>query len=84
MFVRDRRNAQLATLSSGKWYNADLNGALNIAARGLALLLGLKALASDKQAATGKSSGAVARMPPVLAHIWAHAQVPRGPSNLAA
>jgi putative transposase len=36
---RSRQNAQLATFASGKRYNADLNGALNIAARGLAMLV---------------------------------------------
>ncbi len=77
--VRDRHNARLATFSSGKRYNADLNGALNIAARGLALPLGLIAPATDKQAATGKSPGAVARMPLVLAHVWAHALRCAGP-----
>lgn len=81
---RSKTNAQLATFATGKQYNADLNGALNIAARGLALLLGLKAPEPDKQAATGKSSGAVARTPLVLADIWAHARLSRGPSNLAA
>ena len=34
---RSKENAQLATFSTGKQYNADLNGALNIAARGLAM-----------------------------------------------
>ena len=76
--VRNKANAQLATFPSGKRYNADLNGALNIAARGLALLLGIK---SHIQAGTGKSSGPVERMPLVLADIWAHAQALRGPSN---
>ena len=40
--TRSKENAQLATFDSGKKYNADLNGALNIAARGLAMLLGIK------------------------------------------
>ena len=39
---RDKTNACLATFSNGRRYNADLNGAQNIAARGLAILLGLK------------------------------------------
>lgn len=38
---RSTKNAQLATFASGKQFNADLNGALNIAARGLASVLGL-------------------------------------------
>lgn len=86
---RSKENAQLATFASGKRYNADLNGALNIAARGLAILLGIK-LPSQReseqgpkgpQAVAGKSPGAVARMPLVLADIWAHAQMSRGASN---
>ncbi len=36
-----KESAQLATFASGKHHNADLNGAYNIAARGLALLLGV-------------------------------------------
>lgn len=80
---RSKANAQLATFPSGKQYNADLNGALNIAARGLAMLLGIK-LSTEKseyQAVTGKSSGTVERMPLVLADVWAHAQSLRGASN---
>lgn len=78
--VRSKENAQLATFASGKQYNADLNGALNIAARGLAILLGIKPR-EEQQAASGKSSGAVARMPLVLADIWAYAQTLRGNSH---
>jgi IS605 OrfB family transposase len=78
--VRSKKNAQLATFASGKKYNADLNGALNIAARGLAMILGVKP--KELQcAAPGKSSGVVSRMPLVLADIWAHARVSRGSSN---
>lgn len=78
--VRSAKNAQLATFASGKQYNADLNGALNIAARGLAMLLGLRP-PRLQGAATGKSSGAVERMPLVLADIWAYARTLRGTSN---
>ena len=80
---RSKENAQLATFSSGKQYNADLNGALNIAARGLAMLLGIKSSREESQyqATSGKSSGVVERMPLVLADIWAHAQSFRGASN---
>jgi IS605 OrfB family transposase len=81
---RSKDNAQLATFASGKRYNADLNGALNIAARGLAMLLGIKP-SQDPKAATGKSSGAVARMPLVLADVWEYtkklAQTSRESSN---
>lgn len=79
--VRSKDNAQLATFASGKRYNADLNGALNIAARGLQILLGLAPSTHHADAATGKRSGAVARMPLVLADIWAHAQSLRETSH---
>ena len=74
---RSKGNAQLATFSSGKQYNADLNGALNIAARGLAMLLGIKPgeEMNKSKADAGKSPGPVVRMPLVLADIWAHAQI---------
>lgn len=78
---RSKENAQLATFASGKKYNADLNGALNIAGRGLAMLLGIKAPSTEQQAGAGKSSGPVERMPLVLADVWAHAQLLRGASN---
>jgi IS605 OrfB family transposase len=78
--VRSKHNAQLATFASGKKYNADLNGALNIAARGLAILLGIKP-GNEQQAGAGKSPGPVERMPLVLANIWAHAKLLRGASN---
>lgn len=39
---RSKENAQLAAFANGRQYNADLNAAYNIAARGLGLLLGLK------------------------------------------
>jgi IS605 OrfB family transposase len=74
--TRSKENAQLATFASGKKYNADLNGALNIAARGLAMLLGIKS--KESKAVTGKSSGPVERMPLVLADVWAFAQTSRG------
>lgn len=80
---RSKVNAQLATFASGKRYNADLNGALNIAARGLAMLLGLKPskVPSEQHAVAGKSSGPVERMPLVLADIWAHARTLGGASH---
>ena len=80
---RSKENAQLATFSSGKKYNADLNAALNIAARGLAILLGLSKSQprTEQQAGTGKRSGSVERMPLVLADVWAFAQTSLGPSN---
>ena len=75
---RDKTNAQLATFANKKRFNADLNAAYNIAARGLALLLkiAVPGLAGNgKSAETGKSTGPTSRMPIVLADIWAfHAQ----------
>lgn len=64
--TRSKANAQLATFANGRRYNADLNGASNIAARGLARIMGFK------EPDTGQSSGSGARMPLVLADIWAH------------
>ena len=62
--VRDPKNAQLATFASGKQYNADLNGAQNIAARGLALLYGIK------NPRPAKAPGGDQRMPLVLSDVW--------------
>ena len=81
--IRSTKNTQLATFTSGKQYNADLNGASNIAARGLAMLFGIKsaaelleeAEAKKTKAETGQSSGPAVRVPLVLADIWAHAKV---------
>lgn len=79
---RSKENAQLATFASAKKYNADLNGALNIAGRGLAMLLGIKPKQEQcSNAGSGKSSGSVTRMPLVLADIWAYAQTLLGPSH---
>jgi len=71
---RSTKNMQLARFTSGKRYNADLNGALNIAARGLAMLFGIKPKKEFEKsnAETGKSSGSEVRMPLVLADIWDH------------
>ena len=86
---RSKENAQLATFISGKKYSSKLTRMLNIAARGLAMLLGNKpsvALAApagsqSSKAEIGKSSGSVERMPQVLAGIWAHAQLLCGAYN---
>ena len=97
MVKRGKDNAQLATFASGKQYNADLNGALNIAARGLAMILGIrpqdvKVIAEtpktdekkETNAATGKKSGTVARMPLVLADIWTFTMIAKGSLELKA
>jgi transposase len=73
--VRDKKNYALALFASGKRFNADLNAALNIAARFIAKMLGVTA--GDRPAAeTGKSSGSASRMPIVLADVWRHAGAP--------
>lgn len=69
---RSKANAQLGTFASGKQYNADLNGANNIAARGLAWLLGIE----NPRPAKAPDGGT--RMPFVLADVWAHARTLRG------
>ena len=74
------RKAALATFGSGRQYNADLNAAYNIAARGLALLIkpaaagtvAIQGAEIESPARTGKSSGRASRMPIVLADIWAY------------
>lgn len=72
---RDKKNYSLCTFASGKRYNADLNAALNIAARFIATMLGVTT--GDRPAsATGKSTGAETRMPIVLADVWRHAGAP--------
>jgi putative transposase len=65
--VRSRENYSNATFASGKQYNADLNGANNIAARGLAMLLGIRLKENPRD---GKSSSPGERMPLVLSHVW--------------
>ncbi|MBC7622321.1 MAG: hypothetical protein H7232_02925 [Aeromicrobium sp.] len=72
---RDKTNATQATFSNGRRYNADLNGAYNIAARALALLLKIpdvkvKGTESSPER-TDKSFGRSSRIPTVLAHVWA-------------
>lgn len=77
---RDKTNMSLATFANGRRYHADLNAAYNIAARGLARVLGIEQNIKEGRpkpvpGVTGKSSGASSRMPIVLADIWANAQV---------
>lgn len=72
---RDKQNYAWCTFASGKRYNADLNAALNIAARYIAKMLGVSP--GDRPACTeGKSSSVQSRMPIVLADIWRHAGAP--------
>ena len=72
---RDKQDYSLCTCASGKRYNADLNAALNIAARFIAKMLGVTR--GDRPAAeTGESTGPASRMPIVLADVWRHAGAP--------
>lgn len=72
---RNKENYALALFASGKRYNADLNAALNIAARFIAKMLGVTT--GDRPAAEfGKSSDSASRMPIVLADVWRHAGAP--------
>jgi hypothetical protein len=54
--VRFNTNVQLVIFASGTTHNADLTRALNIAAPGLALMLGVKSKKSQR-AAPGKARG---------------------------
>lgn len=72
---RDPRNHALAKFAGGKHYNADLNAALNIAARHLAKMLGVTT--GNRPAVDGgKSPASPSRMPIVLADIWRYAGAP--------
>ena len=73
---RDSKNYSLCTFASGKRYNADLNAALNIAARYIVRMLAITP-GNRPAAATGKSSRAASRMPIVLADLWEYAGAPR-------
>ncbi|MFP4651043.1 MAG: IS200/IS605 family accessory protein TnpB-related protein [Phormidium sp.] len=66
---RDSHNYALAKFSSGKRYNADLNGALNIAARGILQL-------TRRKDSEGRSSQCSRRSPrswACLCDLWTHA-----------
>jgi IS605 OrfB family transposase len=63
---RDSKNYALATFASGKHYNADLNGSLNIAARGWQKLVSRK----DYGGALSKRSGAPSRSWTCLCDLW--------------
>ena len=80
---RNQKNMALGTFQNGRQYNADLNAAYNIAARGLEILLGMTKPKDEKKdqaapgadgnsssATTGQSSGVASRIPTVLADIW--------------
>lgn len=66
---RSKDNYALATFSSGKRYNADLNGSSNIAARYWAYKLKL-AYRNGRQLSSSRSSGGKQRMPVTLSHLW--------------
>jgi putative transposase len=63
---RDKNNYALATFASGKKYNCDLNGALNIAARGWLKLDSRK----DYEKRPSKSSGRLPRSWACLCDLW--------------
>lgn len=64
---RNKKNYALATFSTGKQYNADLNGAANIAARGIIKLIGRNGRGSR---ASKRSSGEP-RIWACLSDVWA-------------
>ena len=64
---RDSKNYALATFSSGKKYNCDLNGSYNIAARGWQKLDSRK----DYEKRPSKSSGRLPRSWACLCDLWA-------------
>jgi IS605 OrfB family transposase len=72
---RNTKNVQLAVFANQKQFNADLNAAYNIAARGIAAIIKLVVPRLNKSADTGKSPGSASRMPIVLADIWNQHQV---------
>jgi putative transposase len=63
---RDKKNYALATFSSGKKYNCDLNGSYNIAARGWLKLDSRK----DYEKHPSKSSGCLPRNRACLCDLW--------------
>jgi putative transposase len=63
---RDQKNYALATFSSGKKYNCDLNGSYNIAARGWQKLDSRK----DYEKLPSKSSGRLPRSWACLCDLW--------------
>ncbi|AOW98441.1 transposase [Moorena producens PAL-8-15-08-1] len=66
---RDSGNYALATFSSGKQFNADLNGAYNIGARGVLKLV----RRNDNEGRFSKSSGRPPRSWACLCDLWAAA-----------
>ncbi len=65
---RDSKNYALAKFSSGKRYNADLNGALNIAARGILQLTRRK----DSEERSSQRSRRSPRSWACLCDLWTH------------
>jgi len=63
---RDSKNYALAKFTSGKRYNCDLNGSLNIAARGILQLTRRK----DGKERSSKSSGRSSRSWACLCDLW--------------
>ena len=63
---RDSKNYALAKFSSGKRYNCDLNGSMNIAARGILKLVRRK----DNKKLSSKNSGRLPRSWACLCDLW--------------
>lgn len=70
---RDKNQYEIATFSTGKQYNCDLNASYNIAARYWAMKLKLTHR-KDGQLSGDRSSSDKPRIPVTLSTLWAHAQ----------
>ena len=68
--TRNAQNYALSVFPTGKQYNSDLNGAHNIAARGILQLTGRK----DRESNGGKRSPLLPRNRAILCDLWASAQ----------
>lgn len=69
LLKRDSKQYELATFSTGKIYNCDLNASYNIGARYWAWKLKLTHC-KDGQASGGKSSSLAPRIPVTLSTLW--------------
>jgi IS605 OrfB family transposase len=70
---RNKQNYALAVFATGKRYNADLNGSLNIAARYWYKKLKLGSR-NDSEVWLGKNSSQTPRTPVTLSVLWCHPQ----------
>ena len=72
---RSKRHYELATFSSGKQYNCDLNASYNIGARYWAMKFKLTHR-KDGQVLSGKRSGNSPRIPVTLSTLWSWSDAP--------